>query len=141
MNKTTSIKRPDEIVKVVDAIHDCWFDIDRIHYDQNTSELIINFEKEISEKRILSGRKFFLKKSQVPIVECFLKIHHVRDYELKDEEEVGWYDFNTIEYDNENKVLRILTGIPLGFQININEFAITVEITGNIIRQEFRNSG
>jgi len=136
MANTISIKRPDETVKVIDAIHDCWFDIDNINYNQNFAELTIKFYKEIYDKRSLRKLKFFLKKSQIPIVECFLRIHHVRDYELKDEEQVGRYDFNSLEYDNENKILRILTGIPLGLQISVDEFEISVEITDNIISQK-----
>lgn len=136
MTEKITIVQPDEITKIVDVIHDCWFDIDTICYDKNSSELSIKFEKEIPEKRTSCGRKFFFKRSLVPIVESFLKIFFVKKYELKDDEQVGMYDFNTIEYNKEKKIIRIVTGIPLGFYVDIDKFKIAVVITDKVIKSK-----
>ncbi len=136
MSETISISHPDEAEKIIATIHDCWFDVDRINHDQNSSELIIQFEKEMSEKHSSDGQRFFLKKIQTPIVECSLRIFHAIGYEIKDEKRVGKYDFNTLEYDDVNNILRITTGIPLGFQVRIDAFEITVEVSDNVIRKK-----
>jgi hypothetical protein len=136
MAETILINRPEEVEKIVNIIHDCWFDIDDIDYRKNLSELNIRFEKKIIEHCISENWLLFFKKVTCPIIECFLKIHHVQRYDLHDSEGIGVYDFNTIEFDNEKQAIRILTGVPLDFFIKINQFEISVEITDNILRSE-----
>lgn len=137
MSEKIIIKRQDESIKIFDIIHDCWFDLNDITYNQDPSELIIKFEKEIVEKCISDSRKkCFLKMHKNPIVECFLEFHDVINYELMDDEKIGRYDFNTLEFDDEKKVIRVLTGVPLDFLIEVNNFKITVEITDKVVRHK-----
>ena len=94
-----SIKDPGEIPAVVEVIHDCWFDADDISLDPATSTLSIKFNRELYERSEVVGRRLFLKKVEVPLVECLLKIRHVKSYRVNDTERVGTYNFNDIEYD------------------------------------------
>lgn len=134
------IKDPRRIPAVLDLIHDCWFDVDDILYDPATLTLSIRFGREMPERSRVVERGLLLSRKEVPVAECFLKIHHVADYSVRDTERVGAYDFNEIEYDPGLKRIRITTGVPIDIEVRVNKFEIEVEETNNIIEVKTKTS-
>ena len=140
MTKRLVIKNYRRIPAILDIIHDCWFDVDDIVHDPEALTLSIRFGREMFERSRVVERRYLLSRKEVPVAECFLKIHHVTDYSVRDTERVGLYDFNEIEYDPNLKRLRITTGIPIDIQMTLDKFEVEVEETDNIIEVKTETS-
>ena len=111
---------------IQEIIHDCWFDLDRILFNEEIRALTIFFQKPLTEERILVKNFFLIRKYAITVHEMELIINYVKDYEIIDTEKIGSYDFNVIKYDSVNNVLRILTGVPLKFTIFISKCDIKI---------------
>jgi hypothetical protein len=112
-------------------IHDQYFDPQEIVFDEQQGSLTIPFEFEDTTReeivdRTWRGRK---KRARVPILRGLLTIAAVTDWELKDTEGVGTYDFNELLYDEGRDRLQVLTNIPLELSVTISRVDVTVELT------------
>ena len=67
-----------------------------------------------------------MKKLEVPLVQCFLNIFHVESYEIDDTERVGSYDFTSLEYNSDLRCISIITGTPIGIEIKVRDFEVSV---------------
>lgn len=119
--------------QIVDFIHDQSFDIDHVRFEDEI--LTIEFMKERTNKEIIKGNIFLWKKSITLFEECILLIHNVKDYQIKDTEKIGIYDFNTIDYYTGENKIRINTSIPMDFEISISKFKIEIIETGVVIEK------
>ena len=128
--KSISIKDPNQIPSICDLIHDSWFEVSDIEFDSNTSVLYIEFERQLKDKSTVVEKKWFVEKIEVPLVQCFLNIHHVESYKIDDTERVGKYDFTTLEYNSDLRCISIITGTPIGIEIRVRDFEVSVVETG-----------
>ncbi len=135
MDIIKKITKPNELTHIIDLIHDCWFDIDEIVFDQQASVLSIQFERDLPEKIQTLWKILFLKKKTIPIAEYFLKIHHVQDYTIDDQNQIGKYDFNKLEYIENEQTIIIDTGVPIGIEIKVSSFEVSVEKSGKILKE------
>jgi hypothetical protein len=131
MVTTIVATKAEELDAVVAAIHDYWFDTDRIVFDELGSTLSFAFSRPPAgaTDRII----FFPRKRRAGDVESFLRIRHVRRWIIDDTEGVGSYDFNEITFDSATMVLHITTGIPIGLTIEVEKLDVSVEITDRVI--------
>lgn len=136
MGKVIRIEDPKELPTIVDFVHDCWFDRDSILLDPLTSVLSIKFVRKATERGSIVGKVLFFKKVRVPTVECFIRIRHAKDCVIKDNEQVGRYDFNEILYRKDAKCIRITTGVPIEIEVNIDKFDVSVEETDTIVEEK-----
>jgi hypothetical protein len=112
-------------------IHDQWFDPEKIEFDNERRVLTIPFEFEDTTReeivdRTWRGRR---KRTQVPLLRGVLTIGAVSDWELKDTEGVGTYDFNELVYDEARSRLQVVTNIPLELSVAVSRVDVTVELT------------
>lgn len=129
----------EELGNIIDIIHDCFFNLDEIHFDQTNQVLRIPFNKDVYEEReLLSG--IILKKVKIPVKKYFLEIHNVKDYLINDSEQVGDYDFETILYNPEFNTLTIQTNIPLTFKIVVKSLKLVISKGSNIIEEKVINT-
>ena len=140
MGNRVVIDDPNQMSTILDLIHDCWFDVNTITYEPEALTLSLWFGREMPDRSRVIEKRFLLKKKEVPVAECFLKIRHVTDYSIRDTEQVGVYDLNEIEYDPNLKRIRITTGVPLDIQMTVERFEIEVEETDNIIETKTKTS-
>jgi hypothetical protein len=119
MTHIIGIKNPSEIIKIIDAIHDCWFDINEIQFDKDKAILSIPYKVDIKDDRLKATKK--------PNASYLLQIKNVKNYFLHDTEKIGCYDFNKIEYDKDKKFIHITTGVPLKLTIYIFDFEIIIK--------------
>ena|SRR5215217_394973 len=124
--KSISIKDPEQIPLICDVIHDAWFDVSNIEFDANTSVLSIEFERELTDESTVVEKTWMMEKREVPLVQCFLNIFHVESYEIDDTERVGSYDFTTLEYNSVLRSISIITGTPIGIEIKVRDFEVSV---------------
>ena len=124
--KNISINDPNQIPIICDVIHDSWFDVSNIKFDSNTSVLSIEFARKLLDKSAVVEKKWFVEKTEVPLVQCFLNIHHVASYKIDDSERVGCYDFTTLEYNSDLRCISIITGTPISIEIQVKDFEVSV---------------
>lgn len=133
MGESLTIDDPQKIPELLDVIHDRWFDVEGIVHAPESSILSIPFKQELLEQRQAHRRFWFLKQLRVPIVKCFLSIHHVKTYTIRDTEQVQFYDFNELRFDPEQKVISITTGVPIEIEIAVEKFEVSVEQTDEVV--------
>jgi hypothetical protein len=103
---------PSELAKLLDVLHDEWFDVDALDFDRSRSVLRIPFRDREDTQQQRSTN-------------C-LEIRNVDSYEVQDTEHVGFYDLNEIRYEPSQQRLTIVTGVPLGFTIQIRQFELVL---------------
>jgi len=124
--KNISINHPNQIPIIRDVIHDAWFDVSNIEFDSNTSVLSIEFERALKDESTVVEKNWMMEKLEVPLVQCFLNIFHVESYKIDDTERVGSYDFTTLEYNSDSRCISIITGTPIGIEIKVRDFEVSV---------------
>jgi hypothetical protein len=112
-----------QLIDVNQFIHDHWFDLDDVSFDQDTAVVTIRYIRPMPE-RGPGGDRVGLA--------SFLRIHHVRHWHVEDRQRVGMYDFNEAVYDPVAKTVRITTGIPLLLLAEVNELEVSVEVTDKV---------
>ena len=132
MKKIMQINNQKDLFKVIDFIHDYNFDSETIYLDSSNS-LNIKFERPLYEKAVLIWKFLCIKKIEVPIGEYVLKIHNINKYILKDTERVKFYDFNELIYQENEKCIRVISGIPIEIIIYVSNFEISIEDTEKIV--------
>lgn len=125
--------KADEAIEIVDKIHDCRFELDEIKYDQYKKILSIQFEMEIYDNATIEKKFLFFKKIITPVNKCFLKINHVKQYEIRDNAQIGRYDFNEVKIDEFRGTVLITSGFPLEIEIDVEKVNIDLEITDEVV--------
>lgn len=141
MAELRKITNPEELTSIVDFIHDCKFDKEKIVFHPETTVLEITFYRETPEKSKIISRFLFFKKRTVPVVEYLLKILHVENYQIHEGSQIGPASedfFNIITYDKQEKQLRISTVISKGILIKVKDFEISIEDTGRVVEEKSR---
>ena len=124
--KSISINHPDQIPLIRDVIHDAWFDVSNIEFDSSASVLSIEFDRALKDESKVVEKNWMTEKLEVPLVQCFLNFFHVESYKIDDTERVGSYDFSDLEYNSDLRCISILTGTPIGIEIKVSEFEVSV---------------
>ncbi|OGR84036.1 MAG: hypothetical protein A2901_03540 [Elusimicrobia bacterium RIFCSPLOWO2_01_FULL_54_10] len=120
----------NNLPSITDAIHDCWFDKEDIVFHKDSSILEIKFDREVPENRKILKNFLLLKEVQIPVIECILRIYHIKTCQITDTEKVGRYDFNKLEYDPNRSQICVRTGVPIDIKVTVNGLRIAVEETG-----------
>ncbi len=90
---------------VLDLVHDRWFELAQVSFDQQRGEVSIC----LGEKR------------RGPYRDRLLKITGVLALEIKDEAKIGQYDLSDIEIDSSSSSIRIKSGFPLEIRLKMAE--------------------
>ena len=131
-----TIKRVDAldgISDVVDIVHDCWFDIEKLNFDSDASVLSIPFEKEVIDETGALKAFLFLKKKQIRIVQYVLKILKVQEYTITDDAKIGRYDFNEIKFNKDLNQLVITSGFPMAITLTVRALDVEVVCTNEVL--------
>lgn len=115
MKSKISATSPEELHRVVDALHDTWFDLDGLDFNREQGRVTLQFWK--SPRHAGHGK---------PDAECV--ISGVREVAVKDTERVGLYDLNEITY--QAGALRIKTGVPLDMTLLVERVDVVVGPAG-----------
>jgi len=89
----------DDLTRVNELLHDRWFDLADVTFQEGDSSLTIEFSDSAGDD-IDGGDRLMLA------------IHHVESYCVEDTQRIGRYDFNVIRYDASQRTVTVLTGIP-----------------------------
>ncbi len=96
---------------VVNQIHDRWFLVDDIDYDEQKLLWCVPFSRDPTswppKERSLKG----VKGARV------LEVAGVDSFDLEDTERIGWYPFNVLIWKPEQGLLEIVTCMPLTLRL------------------------
>lgn len=99
----------DGLLRIVNEIHDWWLDLDAMEWNAAGGNATI----PVGEHRSRMTR--------------FLRIRCALEVECVDEAHVSLYDVNSLEYDEEERVLRITTGVPLILKFRVARLDVELE--------------
>ena len=107
------ISEPQELVRIVDEVHDKFFDVEALRANLAGSVLTIQVAPK---KEDLSGSRGARE---------LLTIRQVKRIEIDDSEKVGFYDINEIEFDAADSCIKITGGIPIELRVFVEKFDMT----------------
>lgn len=127
-----------QLDRVNEIVHDHWFSLEDIGFDETTSKLRIRFSRpQLHPDRKVTGRAL-LGKVDIPYVECFLRIEHVRSWHLEDTQHIGRYDFNVVSFDEAMQRVRVTTGVPLILHADVEALDVSVVVSDVVVKTEKR---
>ncbi|HSL82622.1 MAG TPA: hypothetical protein VLF66_07580, partial [Thermoanaerobaculia bacterium] len=113
-----------ELSRINELIHDHWFDLDDVTFDEATSTLEIRFSRPALEAGAPASGWALFRRVDVPYVASFLRIQHVRSWALEDTERIGSYDFNELRFDEGKLRIKITTGVPLSLSADVERLEV-----------------
>lgn len=132
------IRKNQDLSRINEVIHDYWFDLDDVTFDDATSMLEIRFSRPSVKNDAPASGWSLLRRVKVPYVESFLRIHQVRGWALEDTERIGSYDFNELRFDEGKQQIQITTGVPLGLHADVEGLEVSVVLTDTVVKTEKR---
>ena len=101
----------EDIGMLLDEVHDRFFDIDKIEFKKNKSEIKLHLSENIKGP-----------------FDRILTIKGVKNFTYDDTEKIGIYDINKIVIDQKNLCITIISGFPLRIIFFVDEqFEISIE--------------
>ena len=105
MTKKITARDPKELGPILDRIHDRWFDITQIRFEEAAKTVAIPFIGD----------------------DLTLIIHHVTELTVEDSQQIAIYDFDKFSYDSDSGRLNILTGIPAKITISVRRLEVDLD--------------
>jgi hypothetical protein len=122
------VTTPAELADISAAIHDEYFDIERLEHDADRGELRLAIYPGRRKKWwfIETGRP---PENPPPPPIGTLVVQNVLDVSVRDEADIGWYDVGRLEYEADAGELRIVSNVPCEIVIRCQE--LNVELVRN----------
>ena len=139
MMQTINISDSKKLLSIIDVIHDCRFDKEKISFDHEASVLKIDFYREAWEQRKIIRNFWIFKKVRVPVKLCILKILHVESYQIQEGSQTGPGSddfFNILTYDKDRKQIWISAVISKGIIIRVKELELSLEETETVTEEK-----
>lgn len=114
MTRSSGVPNPRELDVITRQIHDLWFEISEVHFDDASGTLTIPFLAR-NQPRATAGFE-----------DRWLCIRGVRSLRLEETEGVGRYDFNEFRFSPATGILQLATGIPLEFDVSVMGLEISL---------------
>jgi hypothetical protein len=127
---------PMALSSIIDVIHDCKFEVDKICFEAEKSTLKIDFFHENTGKKQVIWHFLLFKKYSTPIEIWTLMINHVRDYNYMQGDQVGPDTddyFNALAYNEEKKELQISTVIGNGLIVKIFNLEVGIIASDTVV--------
>ena len=105
---------------VNDHIHDRWFSVEDICYDQGRGVWRVLF----SNGEGLDRRQSSSTRGSRHVTE--LIINNVTSVEFRDRQRITWYDFNRLRYSEARRTLDVLTNIPLHIRLHVSMLDVRI---------------
>lgn len=111
----------DQLAAISDTVHDWWFDLDTVRFDESSGCVTIELMAEEDYRRAVKGEAV-PSRSKIKLV-----VENAIALDIEDSERVGYYDLNRLEFDEHAGIVRLLTGIPLVVEIRVSAVSALVE--------------
>lgn len=108
---TIEVSEASKIEEVDREVHDRWFDIEAVEYREGEKALVFRLGV-VDDGVVVANRE--------------MVVFDVQSYQLSDDEGIGIYDVNRIDYDAKAGVLRVITNIPTKVAVNVTSLRVSV---------------
>lgn len=112
------------------AIHDAFFDLADIAFHRDAGRVVIPFRRWKSEEARRVSEGLLGSTWEAPWYRWFLRIERVQSFELNDEAQIGYADFDEVSYDEQTSKVIIECAFPVLISVQVADLAVTVEETG-----------
>lgn len=112
--RTITATEPSALDVVTDVIHDAWFDVDEVTFEDG--QVRVPF----------TVRRAIFRSAEPDAPRSSLLIRHVTALDLEDTQGIGRYDFNRLRFDENAGRLSIDSGIPLRFEMLVEDLEVSV---------------
>ena len=137
--KEISITEIGRVGEILDYVHDRYFDLDKIEFDEKKRTLMIPLSVILADKTKKKRKFLILSTWRNSVVKAKLIFKNVIDYTIEDKAQIGEADINTIYW--EGKQLIIKCGIPVVVRLNVTacsiEFIASDDVIDEVKRFEF----
>ena len=124
------IKDMEEIERILEYVHDQYFDMDEIKHDKLSGTISIPIPTISREWKVVK-RILFINTWESPNFQSVLVFHNVADLEISDRAEIGGADINIIF--QENDWLIIMCCIPVEITMKVESIDIELIISDEIV--------
>lgn len=113
------ITKPSQIRELLNEVHDLWFDVETLKSQPDTHTITLRLE--LCSKML---RETPSEKSR------FLTIRSVEGMTIHDTERIGYYNLDTILWDQERKKILITGGIPISIELIVRTLDLELQGSG-----------
>lgn len=96
-------------------VHDFWFDLQELKFENEIGRITIPLCDTEMES-------LFKKKTR----HRHLIVDQVSSVNHEDSQGIGKYDITELRYDADDRILKIVTGIPMVFTVSVDELSLKV---------------
>jgi hypothetical protein len=115
---------PDEIARVSASLHDRWFDVDGISFEK-AGCMSIPFSSNTQWK------------PNPDSMDSELLIANVSSFEILDDAQIRFYDFNVLSYDPNAQMLTISSGCPIEIHVVVDQLSLSIRpIPGRLAEEQ-----
>jgi hypothetical protein len=126
MDNPILVDGPEQLARLTDTIHDCWFDVENVRLKGDVLEIPFQYERS-SFGHLLSSNDYASRRRGL------LRVSDVESFDIRDTEGIGSYNFDEVRFDPQTQQIMITAGIPLEFRVKVRRVHITCErVTGPV---------
>jgi hypothetical protein len=141
MELVLSIDNIGNMSKVNDVIHDCYFELRDIHFEEHQGVLSIKFNRILPGKRSVISRKWIFKKVKIPEFYYYLKIENVLNWQLAHQgASESWDYFNIMKFNKEENLIIVKCVIAAELKIWVSGLKLNMYNSGKIANEKIRLS-
>jgi hypothetical protein len=130
-----SFDSPESLVALNDLVHDGWFRLSAIEYDDERHVLSIPVERESAEESRVQRVAPLVDEIVTPIREAELSIGEVKGFEFEDQADIDRYDINEVAYFSDAKEVLITSSFPVTVRIKVERLRLEIK-SGDVVRYQ-----
>jgi hypothetical protein len=124
-----------DLALISDALHDAWFNAEKIRFDGASGELTIPFEKQLILPARGDREPGLFDRAVRRSILCFLRIRNVIEYSVSDTEKVTFYDLSNLHFDQKRREVQLETGIPIQVRIKVGSLCVHLDETDHVLEE------
>ena len=105
--------REQELPALLDEVHDWEFELDAVRRDDRTLVFELTPDRGFAPEERNRHKRML--------------VHNVRNVHVKDTERIGFYSIVDVKYRAPERLVDIITDIPLTYKIEVDDLKIEVE--------------
>jgi len=119
------VTNPQEIGKLIDLIHDEYFEVNDIEYHRQQGVVEIPYRRLFHNgpRRIVHNWLFYIVQ-EVDVIRAEMRIHHVEEFKVNDPDKIDTYSFNDVDYDPDSSTLLLDSNTNLELRMKVSHILI-----------------
>ena len=126
-----TIRSVEELVRLVDILHDRDYDLENLTYNAATGHVTIS--TSVVDEEPCDDKSSFFWKRKYSVRKAVLDISNVLEFVVADRAEIGIGDFNTISVEGDAIVIK--GSLPVTLTAKVSSLLVTLEITDQELRK------